>query len=126
MMLMGLFAGTALLLAAVGLYGVVSYSFSRRRREIGLRMAVGAQRSSVLAMVLGHGGRMVGAGLAVGLGVSAFATRLLDSLLFETGRVDPWIYLAVAVFLGGIAAAATWIPAMRAARVDPATALRGA
>ncbi len=125
MLLMGLFALTALLLAAVGLYGVVSYGFSLRSREIGLRMAVGAQRGTVLAMVLGQSGRMVGLGLGVGLVVSAFATRLMGSLLFEIGAVDPRVYLGVALFLGFVATVATWIPASRASRVDPASVLRG-
>ncbi len=126
LLLMGLFAGTALLLAAVGLYGVVSYSFSLRSREIGLRMAIGARRSSVLGMVLGQSGRMVGVGLVAGLAIAAVSTRVLDSLLFETAAVDPVIYAAVALFLTVVAALATWIPARRAARVDPASVLRGA
>ena len=125
MTLMGLFAGMALLLAAVGLYGVISYTFSLRRREIGLRMAVGAPRHAVLGLVLRRSGRLVAMGLLLGLSIAAVSSRLLESLLFEVGATDPTVYGVVALFLAAVAVAATWLPAARAARLDPATVLRG-
>lgn len=125
MTLMGLFAGMALLLAAVGLYGVISYTFSLRTREIGLRMAVGAPRHAVLGMVLRRSGRLVAMGLLLGLSIATVSSRLLESLLFEVEGIDPTVYGAVALFLVAVAAVATWLPAARAARLDPASVLRG-
>ena len=122
--LLALFAGVALALAAVGLYGVVSYTFSLRTREIGLRMAIGAGRGSVLAMVLRQSGALVGAGLVVGLGAAAALSSLLDSVLYGVGGFDAATYGAVALFLALVAAAATWVPATRATSVDPARVLR--
>lgn len=122
--LLGLFAGLALALAAVGLYGVVSYTFSLRTREIGLRMAVGAGGREVVGLVLRQSGLLVGLGLVAGFAGAAAASRLLGGLLYDVGRTDPLTYAAVATFLGLVAGVATWAPARRAVRVDPASALR--
>jgi predicted permease len=124
LVLLAMFAGLALVLAAVGLYGVVSYTFALRTREIGLRMAVGAGRGSVLGMVARQSAALVGSGLVVGLVGSAALARLLGSLLYEVGTTDATTYAAVIVFLGLVGGAATWIPARRATSVDPATILR--
>ncbi len=124
MALMGVFAALALLLAAIGIFGVIAYMVSRRSLEIGIRMALGAQRSDVLKMVLGHGMILALAGIAIGLGGALAATRALRTLLFEISPSDPWTLAAAAVLFAGVAAAACYIPARRAVRVDPMTALR--
>ncbi len=124
MTLLGLFAAIALALAAVGLYGVVSYSVALRSREIGLRMAVGASRGSVVGMVLRQSATLVGVGLAVGLVAAVATSRLLESVLFGVGATDIGTYGAVALFLSLVAGLATWLPAARATRVDPASVLR--
>ncbi|MEW5927741.1 MAG: ABC transporter permease [Gemmatimonadota bacterium] len=118
------FAGVALLLAAIGLYGIISYGVAQRRGEIGVRVALGADRRNILRLIVGQGMALTAAGLALGL-VGAFAlTRLLRSLLFGVTATDPATYLAVPLILAAVALAASWLPASRAARVDPATALR--
>lgn len=122
--LLGLFAAVALVLAAVGLYGVVSWTVALRTREIGLRMAVGAGRGSVLSMVAGQSAVLVGVGLVLGFGGAVAASRLLGSLLYGVGGTDPVTYGAVAFFLTAVAALATWVPAARAASVDPASVLK--
>ena len=124
MALMGVFAALALLLAAIGIFGVIAYMVSRRSLEIGIRMALGAQRRDVLKMVLGHGMILALAGIAIGLGGALAATRALRTLLFEISPSDPWTLAAAAVLFAGVAAAACYIPARRAVRVDPMTALR--
>jgi ABC-type antimicrobial peptide transport system permease subunit len=124
MMLLGAFAALALLLAGVGLYGVVSYSVGQRTREIGIRVALGATSSSVVRLMMNQGLKRASAGLFIGLAAALALTRLLQSLLFETSPHDPLTYGAVAVGLLGIAALACWQPARRAAKVDPVIALR--
>jgi ABC-type antimicrobial peptide transport system permease subunit len=123
-MLLGAFAGIALTLAAVGIYGLVAYTVSRRTREIGLRMALGAARTDVLRMVVRQGMTLVAVGLAVGLALALALSRVLGSLLYEVSAWDPATFAAVAVVLLAIALVASWIPARRATRVDPLAALR--
>jgi macrolide transport system ATP-binding/permease protein len=122
--LVGGFAAMALILGIVGLYGVVAYSVSRRTREIGVRMALGAERRSVVLMVLRQAGKMVTLGVVVGLLASLGVARLMASLLFGVHSYDPLTLVAVAVILSAVALAACYIPARRAARVDPMVALR--
>jgi ABC-type antimicrobial peptide transport system permease subunit len=118
------FAGLALLLAALGLYGVLSYGVAQRTTEIGVRVALGARRSEIAALVLRNAFGVVGAGLAIGV-VAAFATgRMLKTLLFDVSVTDPATYVLVLIALGLVALAAALAPARRAARVDPIVALR--
>jgi predicted permease len=119
------FAAAGLLLAAVGIYGVLAWSVSTRTREIGVRAALGATRGALVARVVRDGMTLTGAGIAAGLVGAAFATRALLTLLFGVSRLDPVTYLAVVGLLSAVAGLACWIPAARAARVDPVTALRG-
>ena len=122
--LLGLFAGLALALAAIGTYGVLAYTVSQRRKEIGIHMALGATRSAVLRMVLGQGMRFALAGLAVGIAAALALTRLLQTQLFNVRPTDPPTMMAVAFFIAIVAAAACAIPANRASRVDPMVVLR--
>jgi putative ABC transport system permease protein len=122
--LLGAFAGVAILLAAMGLYGVVSYAVSQRSRELGIRMALGADRREILRLVIGQGARMIVAGLAVGLLAALAVARALSSLLFGVGTVDPLSFAAVSAVLAAVALVACWLPAVRAARVDPLHVLR--
>lgn len=122
--LVGVFAAAALLLAAVGIYGIMAYWVSRRTREIGLRMALGAEPGNVLAMVLGRASATILAGLAVGLLGAFILTRFIESLLFDVKAADPLTFAGVALLLAVVALLATYIPARRAAKVDPMVALR--
>jgi putative ABC transport system permease protein len=124
MTLLGAFAGLALLLASIGLYGVLSYSVTQRSREIGLRMALGASAGSVTRMVVRHGVTLTGIGLLIGLIGSWASTRALKNLLYGVSSTDPLTFAAVGVVLTLIALAACWIPARRASRVDPIVVLR--
>ena len=122
--LLGFFAAMALLLAALGLYGVISYATAQRTAEIGIRMALGAQRGEVLAMVVGQGMRLAGAGAAAGLVASLVFSRMLESQLFAVSPFDPLTFAATALALLGAAVVASLIPALRATRIDPLEALR--
>ncbi len=122
--LISAFALTALALAIVGIYGVVSYSVAQRTREMGIRMALGAQPSSLVGLVMRHGGRMGLAGVVVGVAVALLAGRFADKLLYGVHSGDLTTYVLVALALGAVAVLATLLPARRATRVDPAVALR--
>jgi putative ABC transport system permease protein len=117
-------AGVALLLGVVGIYGVIAYIAAQRTREIGVRMALGAQASDVRRLFVSHGLKLVGAGLAVGIMAALALTRVMSTLLFGVKATDPATYLAVSLVLGVVALVATYLPARRAARVDPIVALR--
>jgi ABC-type antimicrobial peptide transport system permease subunit len=123
-LLLGIFAGLALLLAAVGIYGVIAYNVGQRTREIGIRMALGAQNSNVLGLVLKHGMSLGLIGLGIGLAASLVLTRFLKGLLFSVSPTDPLTLLVVAVLLAFVAFLACYIPARRAMAVDPIVALR--
>ena len=124
LVMLAIAAGTALLLGAVGIYGVSSYVVSQRSREIGIRMALGAQSSDVSGMVLREGAVLTGLGVIVGLGAAVGLTRLMSALLFGVSAVDPVTYVAVAAGLASVAMLATYVPARRATRVNPVEALR--
>jgi ABC-type antimicrobial peptide transport system permease subunit len=119
------YAALALALAAVGLYGVLSYSVSRRRREMGIRLALGAQTGAVRALVVREGGLLAIAGVAVGLAGALAATRALGTLLFGVTARDPLTFALAAATLIAMALIASWIPARAATRIDPVHALRG-
>jgi len=123
-LLLGLFAGIAVCLAMAGVYGVMAYTVGQRASEIGLRMALGANMGDVLRLILRQGMALTGIGLAVGLIAALAATRLVASMLFEVKASDPATYIGVAALLGVVSLAASYIPARRATRVDPVSALR--
>lgn len=123
MVLLGAFAGIALLLASVGIYGVISYLVVQRTHEIGVRMALGAQRSDVLRLIVGHAAKLVGIGTLIGLVLAFLSTRLLSALLYNVGAFDVTTFLFVTIALTAVALLASYIPAFRAARADPVTAL---
>jgi putative ABC transport system permease protein len=122
--LLGAFGALALLLAAVGLYGVIAYSVSRRTREVGLRMALGASGGDVVRMILFSGMRLALLGIAIGALASIWIARVLEAYLYGVSSIDPASYLAAALALLAVAAAANLVPALRASRVSPMTALR--
>jgi predicted permease len=124
MVLIVCFAATALLLAAIGLYGVLAYAVGQRTREIGIRLALGARRGEVLRMVMSQAGRLALAGVTVGLLAAVLASRVLRAQLFEVQPTDATTYVVVAVGLLAVALFASWIPARRASRIDPLAALR--
>ncbi len=124
MVVLALFAGVALTLAAVGIYGVMSYAVAQRTSEIGIRMALGAHPSDVLRLVVGQGILLTAAGLAIGLAAAYWLTRLLTTMLFGVSVTDATTFTGVTLVLAAVAFLATWIPARRAARVDPLVALR--
>jgi putative ABC transport system permease protein len=123
-LLIGVFATVALLLAAVGIYGVMSYTVAQRTQEIGIRMALGAEREHVLRLVLRSGSALALAGIVIGLAAAFGLARLVAALLFETSAADPPTFSAVPVLLFAVAILASYLPARRAARVDPMAALR--
>ena len=124
MVLLVIAAGLALLLGSVGLYGVVSYTVAQRRREIAIRMAVGARAADVGRLVLTEAGGLALIGAALGIGAAVALTRRLQALLFETSPLDPAVFLGVSGILVGVCLLASWLPARRAARIDPMNALR--
>src|SRR2546423_851713 len=121
---LGGFGVLALLLAAIGIYGVVSYSVAQRTREIGVRMALGAMENDVLRLVLGEGLLVIAVGLALGLLLAVAATRVIAGFLYGVGATDPLTFVGVPLLLGFIALVASYIPARRATKVDPLVALR--
>jgi ABC-type antimicrobial peptide transport system permease subunit len=123
-MLLGIFAGVGLLLAAIGVYGLLAFLVAERTSEFGVRMALGGTPGDILPLVLGKAMRLVGVGALAGLLASLAATRLLRSLLFEVTATDAVTFAIVVLALGGAALLAAYIPARRAMRVDPAVALR--
>jgi putative ABC transport system permease protein len=126
MLLLAAFAVTALFLAAVGIYGVVGYSVSQRTREIGVRLAIGAERRDVLALIVGGGMKLAAVGVAIGLAGALGLTRLIATMLFNVTPFDPFSYAATAAVLLTIAAIACYVPARRAMNVDPLVAIREA
>jgi predicted permease len=123
-MLLAVFAGLALLLAAVGIYGVMSYAVSQRTSEIGIRLALGAEQGDILKMIVLNGVRLAAIGLAIGMVLAAALSRTIASLLFETAGTDPMTFAAVVGVLGAVAVLASYVPARRAARIAPVEALR--
>ena len=122
-LLLGIFAGIALVLAAVGTYGVISYLVVQRTHEIGVRMALGAQRRDVLTLVVGHALKLVGIGIAIGLVLALFSSRTLAALLYNVGAFDLATFMIITGLLAVTALLASYIPALRATRADPMIAL---
>jgi putative ABC transport system permease protein len=122
--LLGVFAGLALVLASLGVYGVLSYAVAQRTREMGLRMALGAERDGVLKLILGQGMGLVLIGIGAGIVVALFATRFLRSMLYEVEAFDPLTFVVVPLALAVVGLLATLIPALRATKVDPLVALK--
>ncbi len=123
-MLLGIFAALALLLSAVGTYGVIAYSVAQRTHELGIRMALGAERGDVLRMVTREGLRLAVVGVVIGIAGALGVTRLIASLLFAVRPADPLTFVCVSVLLVGVAHISSYIPARRATKVDPMVALR--
>jgi ABC-type antimicrobial peptide transport system permease subunit len=124
MWLMTVFGGSALLLAAIGIYGLMAYSVAQRTQEIGIRLALGAGASHVKNMVVFQGLRLAIVGVAIGLAVAFLLSRVLSSFLFGVTARDPLVFTVVPLVLTGVALLAVWLPARRASRVDPILALR--
>ena len=124
MLLLGIFAALALVFAAVGIYGVMSYSVAQRTHEIGIRMALGARRADVLKMTVNQGLKLVSIGMMLGLAVAFVLTRVLASLLFGISSTDPITFLGISLVLLAVAILASYLPALRATKVDPIIALR--
>ena len=124
MLLLAIFAGLALVLAAVGIYGVMSYTVAQQTREIGIRMALGAKRRDVLKMTVKQALKLVGLGLVIGLSSAFMLTRVMSSLLFGISATDPITFVSISLVLTGVAMLASYIPALRATKVDPMVALR--
>ena len=124
-LLLDLFAALALLLAAVGVYGTIGYWVAQRTREIGVRMALGATRGAIAWMVVGRSAALTGIGVVIGVAVAAATTRLLATLLFEVSPIDPLTFGVVGALVTSLGIAAAYIPARRAARLDPVEVIRG-
>ena len=124
MTLLSIFAGLAVTLAAVGLYGVMSYSVAQRTREIGIRMALGAQRADVLKLVVKQGMLLTGIGVLLGIGASLGLTRLISNFLFGVSATDAGTFVGLSILLFSVALLACWLPARRASGVNPMVALR--
>ena len=124
MIVLATFAAIAVVLAAIGLYGVIAYTVAQRTREIGIRTALGARPREVARLVLGQSMRTVALGLVVGVGGALAVSRLLSTLLYGVGATDPLTFVGVTLLLAAVAALASYVPARRAARVDPMVALR--
>src|SRR4029079_6645411 len=124
LVLIGIFASIAAVLAAVGLYGVLSSTVRQRTSAIGIRMAFGAQSSTIFGLVIGQGLRMSAIGIGIGLVIAVVSTRVMSSMLVEVKPTDPLTFVAIVLVLLGIASASCWIPARRAAGMDPNVALR--
>ncbi|UWZ86236.1 ABC transporter permease [Occallatibacter riparius] len=124
MLLLSIFGGSALLLAAIGIYGLMAYSVTQRVREIGIRMALGADRGNIRSMVVWQGMRLAIAGVVLGVGAAFALTRLIASSLYGVKSWDPAVFITVPIVLSAVALAATWMPAVRASRLDPMKALR--
>jgi putative ABC transport system permease protein len=122
--LISIFAGTALALAAIGLYGVIAYSVNQRTHEIGIRMAMGAQAADVLKLIIGQGLKMMLVGISLGVAGALALTRLLADLLFEVSPTDATTFTIIILVLTGVAVLASLLPARRATKVDPVVALR--
>ena len=122
--MLGIAGAMALVLGIVGIYGVISYTVSQRRREIGIRLALGAQPGELKTMFVRHGLAMAGTGVLIGLGSAAILMRLMKSLLFGISPLDPLTYASVPIVLVAAAVLASYLPARRAAAVDPTEALR--
>jgi putative ABC transport system permease protein len=121
--LLAVFAGVAVLLASVGIYGVMSFLVVQRTQEIGVRMALGAQRSDVLKLILGRSLKLISAGAAIGLVVALMSTSMLQALLYNVSAFDTPTFVLVTILLAAVALAASYLPAMRATKADPMTAL---
>jgi predicted permease len=124
MLLLAVFSGTALILAMVGIYGVIAYSVAQRTQELGIRMALGADQEDVLKLVVGHGLRLTLTGIAIGLAGALALTRLMSSLLYQTSATDPVAFVVSALLFTSVALVASYLPARRATRIDPTEALR--
>jgi len=124
MMLLTIFGAVALVLAAIGIYGLMAYSVQQRTQEIGIRMALGADRATIRKLVVWHGMKLALVGVALGMGAAFGLTRLIASFLFEVKPWDPTVFITVPIILSAVALLAVWMPATRAAKLDPMQALR--
>jgi putative ABC transport system permease protein len=124
MLLIGIFSATAFILAVIGIYGVIAYAVAQRTQELGIRIALGAEKLDILRLVIGGGLALSLAGIGIGLAGSIALTRLMSAMLYETSVTDPLIFAASAVLFLAVALVASYLPARRATRIDPAEALR--